>query len=141
MRAKNTEHDNSLIVSIDSYESKIAAGRIWICNDEREQSFASLMELLLSLDRLTLQTDASTNASQCKRFVREERTDLGTETTERPQPRRGKCATFRLRILFRRNTSWQGLVTWVEGRQEESFRSALELMVLLDSALCAQEEK
>lgn len=141
MRAKNTEHDNSLIVSVDSYESKIAAGRVWICNDEHEQSFASLMELLLLLDRLTLQTDTAANASQCKRFVREERTDLDAEATECPQPRRGKRATFRLRILFRRNTSWQGLVTWVEGRQEESFRSALELVMLLDSALCAQEEK
>lgn len=31
--------------------------------------------------------------------------------------------------------SWQGTVLWSEGGQEERFRSALELALLLDSAL------
>jgi len=43
------------------------------------------------------------------------------------------------RILFRQNASWQGSVVWVEGRQEERFRSALELVLLMDSALTAQK--
>ena len=41
----------------------------------------------------------------------------------------------RVRILFRQNASWQGTVLWSEGGQEERFRSALELALLLDSAL------
>ena len=41
----------------------------------------------------------------------------------------------RVRILFRQNASWQGTVLWSEGSQEERFRSALELALLLDSAL------
>lgn len=47
----------------------------------------------------------------------------------------GKLATFYVRILFRQNASWQGTVLWSEGGQEERFRSALELALLLDSAL------
>ena len=50
-------------------------------------------------------------------------------------PTRGALATFRLRVLFRQNTSWQGLLTWVETKEEESFRSVLELVNLFDSAL------
>jgi hypothetical protein len=49
--------------------------------------------------------------------------------------REGKIATFAVRILFRQNASWQGSVFWYEGKQEESFRSLLELLVLMDSAL------
>lgn len=49
--------------------------------------------------------------------------------------RREKLATFYVRILFRQNASWQGTVLWSEGSQEERFRSALELALLLDSAL------
>ena len=49
----------------------------------------------------------------------------------------GKQATFALRILFRQNASWQGSVTWLEGKKEQSFRSALELVLLMHSALTA----
>ena len=49
--------------------------------------------------------------------------------------REGRCATFAVRVLFRQNASWQGSVSWLEGSREESFRSALELAFLMDSAL------
>ena len=49
--------------------------------------------------------------------------------------RRGNLATFAVRIMFRRNSSWQGSVTWMEGDQQENFRSVLELLLLIDSAL------
>ena len=48
---------------------------------------------------------------------------------------RGEAATFALRILFRQNASWQGSITWLEGEAEQSFRSVLELILLMDSAL------
>ncbi|NLW65775.1 MAG: hypothetical protein GXY26_06040, partial [Clostridiales bacterium] len=38
---------------------------------------------------------------------------------------------------FRQNASWQGVITWAEDRREESFRSALELVFLMDSALAS----
>jgi hypothetical protein len=53
---------------------------------------------------------------------------------------KGELATFALRVLFRQNTSWQGSVSWLEGGREETFRSVLELMFLLDSAIAAGAE-
>ena len=50
----------------------------------------------------------------------------------------GKEATFVVKVLFRQNASWQGTVTWVEGQMEQSFRSVLELLFLMDSAIQAQ---
>ena len=35
----------------------------------------------------------------------------------------GRLATFVIRLLFRQHASWQGLVTWVESKVEEPFRS------------------
>ncbi|MCI9263720.1 MAG: hypothetical protein HFF06_04025 [Oscillospiraceae bacterium] len=49
--------------------------------------------------------------------------------------RTGELATFDIRILFRQNSSWQGSVLWQEGDREESFRSVLELVLLMDSAM------
>ena len=49
--------------------------------------------------------------------------------------RTGAKATFVVRVLFRQHTSWQGSVAWLEGHNEETFRSVLELVMLMDSAL------
>ncbi len=43
---------------------------------------------------------------------------------------------FHLRVQFRRNTSMQGTVKWIDGHKSSSFRSALELGNLINSA-CA----
>jgi hypothetical protein len=42
-----------------------------------------------------------------------------------------------LQIKFRQNASWQGTVQWVEKKQSLNFRSALELIKIIDSA-CEQ---
>ena len=47
----------------------------------------------------------------------------------------GKLATFAVKILFRQNAGWQGLIKWCEGNCEESFRSVLEMLLLMNSAL------
>ncbi|MCI8823179.1 MAG: hypothetical protein HFI15_11875 [Lachnospiraceae bacterium] len=54
---------------------------------------------------------------------------------------KGTQATFLIRVMYRQHSSWQGEVTWVEQRKKEYFRSALELLRLLDSALRAEEKK
>lgn len=63
-------------------------------------------------------------------------TDRPCSTSTRP----GNLANFTLQILFRRNASWQGTVTWLEAHQTQRFRSALELMTLINSALQEHRE-
>ncbi len=43
--------------------------------------------------------------------------------------------TFVVRIQYTQNNSWQGSITWTEKNQTEHFRSALEMMQLMDNAL------
>ena len=43
--------------------------------------------------------------------------------------------SFIVNILQQQNASWQGTVTWVEDNKTQSFRSALELIRLIDSTL------
>ncbi len=42
---------------------------------------------------------------------------------------------FLIEIADRQNASWQGSVKWINGGKETNFRSALELIHLLDSAM------
>ena len=55
-------------------------------------------------------------------------------------PQEGKLGTFSIRVIFRQNASWQGSVTWLEGGRDESFRSVLELLLLMHSALETEQD-
>lgn len=48
--------------------------------------------------------------------------------------------TFVVRILNTQNATWQGTVTWACEGETKSFRSALELIRLLDSTLQTDRE-
>lgn len=50
-----------------------------------------------------------------------------------------KTETFILNIYNRQNATWQGSVTWVEKKEKQQFRSALELLKLIGSALDEEE--
>ena len=43
--------------------------------------------------------------------------------------------TFIVKILNRQSSTWQGSITWVEEQQTQNFRSALELIKMIDGAL------
>ncbi len=43
--------------------------------------------------------------------------------------------SFVIEVKSRENHTWQGTVSWVEGKKKENFRSALELLKLIDSTL------
>ena len=43
--------------------------------------------------------------------------------------------TFIIEIKSCQNETWQGSVSWVEGKKQQPFRSALELLKLMDSAM------
>ena len=43
--------------------------------------------------------------------------------------------TFIIDVKENRNRTWQGTVKWVQEQKQEAFRSTLELIRLLDSAI------
>lgn len=43
--------------------------------------------------------------------------------------------TFLIDIYNRQNATWQGTVTWINRDEKQHFRSALELIKMIDNAL------
>jgi len=43
--------------------------------------------------------------------------------------------TFEISVKFMQNSTWQGEIHWVEKDQKQNFRSALEMLKLMDEAL------
>jgi len=46
-----------------------------------------------------------------------------------------KGQSFLVQIKYRQNDCWQGTIQWLEGRKTRSFRSVLELILLINEAL------
>lgn len=49
--------------------------------------------------------------------------------------------TFIIDIKDQQYGSWQGCISWINGNRKEYFRSALEMIKLLDSALNKKQEE
>ena len=47
----------------------------------------------------------------------------------------GRKGTFIVQVMDSQNATWQGTVTWANGNRTRAFRSALELIKLIDSTL------
>ena len=49
--------------------------------------------------------------------------------------------TFEISVKFMQNATWQGQIHWVEKNQKQNFRSALEMLKLMDEALSDSSDK
>ena len=49
--------------------------------------------------------------------------------------------TFVVEVIDQQNASWQGTVNWINTGKKENFRSALELIRLIDSALLNEQKE
>ena len=115
-------------ICVDSYEKQVPTG--WICNPYLEEAvpFHGVMQFLLRMEALLDQLNFPQSFTANRGMP-----DTLTTATPSHGMREGAVETFSLRILFRRNASWQGSLAW--DSREEPFRSILELLFLMDAAL------
>jgi len=124
-------------VCIDSYENTVLSGRLYNPYLKTGKTFQSGMQFLIEMERLLDRMNFPASFTATRSFAVPPEYETGPPAKPPPD---GVVATFSIRILFRQHASWQGSVTWLEGRQEQSFRSALELLLLMDSAIQAKEK-
>ena len=126
------EEYRTTVVCVDSYEEGVPKGRFYNPYMSGEKCFGSLTQFLQEMENTLETMDFPRAFTAVRTFA-----PLPQKEEEGPpgQPQPGEEATFKIRILFRQNASWQGSVTWLEGKREQSFRSALELIMLMGSAL------
>lgn len=123
-------------VCIDSYENGVLTGRFYNPYLEGGKSFQSMTQFLLEMEQALDAMDFPKAFTATRTFAARPDHETGPPGIDfRP----GDEATFTVRVLFRQNASWQGSVAWLEGKQEQSFRSALELILLMDNALTFEQ--
>lgn len=121
---------------VDSYEDNTVAGRFFSQSfDEGAVEFRSMVDFLLKVENIFDEAQFPQSYTAKRSFAPlPELTLLGEDGQTKHT---GEKATFLIRVMFRQHASWQGTVTWVEGKGEQHFRSVLELILLMDSALAS----
>lgn len=119
-------------VCIDSYENGIPSGRLYSRSLPEGKAFHGVTRFLLEMEQALDETDFPKAFTELRHFITPSEGKTAARVNEQ---RKGAISTFTVRILFRQNASWQGSILWQEGRQEQFFRSVLELILLMDNAL------
>ena len=135
-RARGNEY-RTTTVCVDSYELGVFAGRFYNPHLKDGESFQSLTQFLVKMEHTLDAMRFPQSFTTSRAFAPPPKPR--TEMAPIPDPQEGLLATFAVRVIFRQNASWQGSVSWLEEGREESFRSVLELILLMNSALSGTE--
>lgn len=146
---------NIVTLCLDSYDEERQRGRMYHQYISGAISFTSLFEAFDRMDRLYDELQFPQAAMRIRSFQAEQRkmeqavkkAQMSVlpvfkrkemkemETFDKVTEQRGEDSTFIIHVKYRQNASWQGEVTWVDKQKKEYFRSALELVRLIDSAI------
>ncbi|MDO4567273.1 MAG: hypothetical protein Q4B42_08075 [Oscillospiraceae bacterium] len=144
----NRSAPNLVLLCVDRREGGNFSGELHDRYSPRGRPFSSMEEMQKRLesfyDRLGCpQASTKTRGFSAKAKgskTAEERAELKmVQDTEKLLQHKGDIATFVIHVKYRQNASWQGNIVWAEKKQESSFRSALEMIKLIDAALDQSE--
>ena len=134
------------MIRIYSYQDKNPQGTFYNRYYGEEIAFGNLTRLLLLMEDMMDQMDCPQASVRSRRFCKRPKTPerASIEQEMLPKPNQEAIATFKVKVLFRQGASWQGKLSWTDEKAEMPFRSTLEFIKLLDSALpqpelCAQK--
>ena len=123
------------IIRICSYDDKNLKGTFYNHYYGEEIAFGNLTRLLLLMEDMMNSMNCPQSSVRSRRFGKEAKIPEKNSMVQQQKLDKPVIATFTVRVLFRQEASWQGKLCWLEGKQEKTFRSALELIKLLDSVL------
>lgn len=134
-----SEECRTKLICVDSYEHGVMTGRLYNANYEDEgTTFHSMIQLLVEMEQRLNAMNYPQSFTNIRSFVPLPKIKFEGKTDSKRY--QGCLGTFIIKVLFRQHTSWQGTITWLETQSEQTFRSVLELILLLDSALGGSQQ-
>lgn len=132
----NIAAPNIVNVCIDRRHEGENMGRMYCCYSEYALFFKNEMHLIKMMDGFmdTIGYPQSSVTMRSYHEVKHEKQyPRKLQEPEKFAGERGVLDTFLIQVQYRQRATWQGRVYWVEGKKYWDFRSALELLKLMDS--------
>lgn len=123
---------------VTSYSDGVMKG--FIHNEYYDKSipFVDSLDFLKKLESLFDTLSFPSRFEDYRRFKApaEKRTrKITQERADTAMSEKDSKATFVIHVQFRQNATWQGTIQWVDENKQQSFRSTLEMIRLVDDAL------
>ena len=128
-----------IILCVDYYRDEKINGRIYHRYQTEPIRIGGMLEAVFEIDAFFDRLGYPFPGTESHYFIKHEKTQRIKMTRklsdEEMLKNNGEQGTFIIRVEQRQHSSWQGRVTWVEEGKTENFRSALELLKMIDGAL------
>lgn len=136
-------HNNSTLrICVDSIADRAISGRVLSKRLTAPYFFPDLNSFVLQMEAIFDVQNFPQAFQQTRTFLRNEK-ELSLAAAdpscgmseEEINAGRGKIATIELRVISRRNSTWQGTVNFLDSSTVREFSSYLELMHIADEKL------
>jgi hypothetical protein len=136
----NVATSSIVCICIDEKKPEGDVIRLFHCYADEAVQFKDIGRLPIEMEELFESIYFPQSTTKSRSFVmRNNKIERNTTNKQLPEQtvrsRRGKMATFVVQVQYRQNATWQGKVLWADKNKSINFRSALELLKLIDSAL------
>lgn len=138
----NYSAPNILSICVDDVNSEGYTGRLYHRYSKVPIEFRDTSSMLTSMDTFydwigypQSSTESRSFRDRPERVMAKKKGDVKMLNDEYVTGKTGDKATFVVHVKYRQNATWQGSVVWADKNKTCNFRSALELLKLIDSAL------
>lgn len=137
---------NLLVLCVDSKNADDMLGRFYSKFKTEPTGFRSSFDLIAKMDEFFDNINFPQASTKRRSFFETAQGAAGKRPNEVQRvddmmEHRGDLATFVVHVQYRQNATWQGKIVWAEKKKECSFRSALEMLKLMDEAIGDEAEK
>ena len=141
----NVSAPNLVCVCVDSVTDGCPCGRLYNKYEVCGYRFGNVYELLKELENTCDLSNYPQRSTQERTFgekrgtMKEKKKAEQMVNADEILEKSGELATFVIHVKYRQNSTWQGDIFWAEKQEKCNFRSALEMLKLIDSALDSTE--
>ena len=143
----NVSAPNLVSVCVDRVTNGCPCGRFYNKYKVGGARFGNVYELLKELENTCDLSNYPQSSTQERTFgikrgtMKEKKKAEQMVNANEILEKSGELATFVIHVKYRQNSTWQGDIFWAEKQEKCNFRSALELLKLIDSALDSAESE
>lgn len=117
-------------ISVNAYEAGRLTGNVQSAANNYLEEFTGIINLADVISRYTIQKVLGETIGELKENCR-----IITEETWTAYRAGGNLATFIVKILYEEHSTCQGVICWKESGKKQAFRSFMEMVYLMASAL------
>lgn len=130
---------NFINMCIDNINDGELSGRIYHRYSKEPWKFTNIIQLIELADVSSTDSNFHRHPTSARSFTSTQFSGVDRlDKVQSPEDfieNRGQKGTFFLNVRYRQNSSWQGIVRWIEGNSTQQFVSVLELLKILSNAL------